>query len=49
MAVRPVYIPKNSAPFYDIVNIEFKWNGGFAVSQKQKATPHNCQTSKNMI
>ena len=36
MAVRPVYIPKNSAPFYDIVNIEFKWNGGFAVSQKQK-------------
>lgn len=36
MAVRPVYIPKNSAPFYDVVNIEFKWNGGFAVSQKQK-------------
>lgn len=36
MAVRPVYIPKNSAPFYDTVNIEFKWNGGFAVSQKQK-------------
>ncbi len=36
MAVRPVYIPKSSAPFYDIVNIEFKWNGGFAVSQKQK-------------
>lgn len=36
MAVRPVFIPKNSAPFYDTVNIEFKWNGGFAVSQKQK-------------
>lgn len=36
MAVRPVYVPKNSAPFYDVVNIEFKWNGGFAVSQKQK-------------
>lgn len=36
MAERPVYIPKNSAPFYDTVNIEFKWNGGFAVSQKQK-------------
>lgn len=36
MAVRPVYIPKSSAPFYDVVNIEFKWNGGFAVSQKQK-------------
>lgn len=36
MAVRPVYVPKNSAPFYDVVNIEFKWNGGFAVTQKQK-------------
>lgn len=36
MAVRPVFIPKNSAPFYDVVNIEFKWNGGFAVTQKQK-------------
>lgn len=36
MAVRPVYVPKNSAPFYEVVNIEFKWNGGFAVSQKQK-------------
>lgn len=36
MAVRPVFIPKNSAPFYEAVNIEFKWNGGFAVSQKQK-------------
>lgn len=36
MAVRPVFIPKNSAPFYDVVNIEFKWNSGFAVSQKQK-------------
>lgn len=36
MAVRPVFITKNSAPFYDIVNIEFKWNGGFAITQKQK-------------
>lgn len=36
MAVRPIYVPKNSAPFYEVVNIEFKWNGGFAVSQKQK-------------
>lgn len=36
MAERPVFVPKNSAPFYDTVNIEFKWNGGFAVSQKQK-------------
>lgn len=36
MAVRPVYIPKNSPPFYETVNIEFRWNGGFALSQKQK-------------
>ncbi|MCM1131877.1 MAG: hypothetical protein NC340_00235 [Ruminococcus flavefaciens] len=36
MAVRPVYMPKNSAPFYSIVNVDFKWNGGFAVSQKHK-------------
>lgn len=36
MAVRPIYVPKNSAPFYNVVNIEFKWNGGFAVTQKQK-------------
>lgn len=36
MAVRPVFVPKNSAPFYGVINIEFKWNGGFAVSQKQK-------------
>lgn len=36
MATRPVYVPKNSAPFYEAINIEFKWNGGFAVSQKQK-------------
>lgn len=36
MAERPVFVPKNSAPFYDVVSIGFKWNGGFAVSQKQK-------------
>lgn len=36
MAVRPAYIPKNSPPFYETVNIEFTWNSGFAISQKQK-------------
>ncbi len=36
MAVRPVYIPKKDVPFYETVNIEFIWNSGFAVSQKQK-------------
>lgn len=36
MAVRSVYISKNSAPFYEAVDIEFVWDGGFALSQKQK-------------
>ncbi|MCD8105313.1 MAG: hypothetical protein LUF35_10020 [Lachnospiraceae bacterium] len=36
MAERPVYVAKTRAPFYEAVNVEFAWNGGFAVSQKQK-------------
>lgn len=36
MAERPVYIVKTRKPFYEAVNMEFAWNGGFAVSQKQK-------------
>lgn len=36
MAVRPVYVAKEKAPFYEVVNVEFEWNGGFAKSQKQK-------------
>lgn len=36
MAVRPVYVPKMSAPFLNSIPVEFTWNGGFAVSQKQK-------------
>ncbi len=36
MASRPVYVPKMSAPFLNSIPVEFQWNGGFAVSQKQK-------------
>lgn len=36
MAVRPVYVAKEKAPFFEIVNVEFEWNGGFAKVQKQK-------------
>lgn len=36
MANRPVFVPRNRAPFVDVYMPEFQWNGGFAVSQKQK-------------
>ncbi len=36
MAVRPVYVVKEKAPFFDVMNVEFEWNGGFAKVQKQK-------------
>ena len=36
MAQRPVFVPLKKAPFVDVFMPEFAWNGGFAVSQKQK-------------
>lgn len=36
MASRPVFLVLNRAPFTDVFMGEFDWNGGFAVSQKQK-------------
>lgn len=36
MAQRPVFIPSGKPPFTAIFQGEFIWNGGFAVSQKQK-------------
>ncbi len=36
MAIRPVYVVKEEAPYFRIVNVEFEWNKGFAKSQKQK-------------
>ncbi len=37
MAKRPVFIEKDTFPFYEIKEIEFKYYSGFAVSQKQKS------------
>lgn len=36
MAIRPVFVFNECAPFFKISEVEFKWNGGFAKSQKQK-------------
>ncbi len=36
MAKRPVFIANNKAPFYDVIDIEFTYNHGFAVVQKRK-------------
>lgn len=36
MAVRPVFIVKESSPFYSIWNCEFEYNSGFSTVQKQK-------------
>ena len=55
MAVRPVYEVKECAPFFNCVNVEFEWNGGFAKSQKQKnirALHENyqyCRTDKSVL
>lgn len=39
MAIRPVFAPNFSKPnpAVDIVNINFEWHPGFAISQKQKS------------
>ena len=36
MATRPVFIESSKPPYFKMVNIEFKWNGGFAKCQSQK-------------
>lgn len=36
MANRPVFVAKESAPFYRTMTIDFDWNSGFAKVQKQK-------------
>ncbi len=36
MAKRPVFIAKETAPFYQMTEIKFEWNGGLAKVQKQK-------------
>lgn len=36
MAKRPVYIAYDKNPYFKVIEVEFEWNRGFAVSQKQK-------------
>lgn len=36
MASRPVFVPIHRAPYVEVYMSEFTWNGGFALSQKQK-------------
>ena len=36
MAKRPVFVPQEKASFARGIETEFSWNGGFALSQKQK-------------
>lgn len=37
MANRPVYRIKTQAPYYEVINTDFKFYSGFSVSQKQKS------------
>ncbi len=36
MAFRPVFVMTEKAPYVNVIMSEFSWNGGFAVTQKQK-------------
>ena len=49
MAKRPVFIAKDSYPFYEIEDVEFQYYSGFAVSQKQKSIRelHNSFSQNN--
>jgi hypothetical protein len=44
MAVRPVFVVRQSAPYYSVFGAEFAWAGGFALSQSRKniAAMHEC-------
>lgn len=37
MALRPVFLPIPTAPYVNVINVEFEWFAGFAISQKQKS------------
>ena len=48
MANRPVFIPIfNKEQLFKEINIEFKWNAGFAVVQKQKNIQALHENAKN--
>ena len=37
MANRPVFIPKGVAPFFDTIDVDFKYYNGFSMSQNRKS------------
>lgn len=37
MANRPVFVPKDVAPFYDTINVDFKYYNGFSMCQNRKS------------
>ena len=37
MAKRPVFVAKEVYPYYEVVEVEFDFYPGFAISQKQKS------------
>lgn len=43
MAIRGVFVPKDTYPYVEEVPVEFDWFGGFAVAQKQR-----CATSLHL-
>ena len=46
MAQRPIFITKNSKPFFEEKNIEFKFYNGFSVTQKLKSVKSLHQSAK---
>lgn len=36
MANRPVFVSKKDVPFYDVINVDFKYYNGFSISQNRK-------------
>ena len=55
MATRPVFMPSSKPPYLTAWNAEFVYNGGFAVSQKQKNITaihdvfHACYPDKKVL
>lgn len=51
MASRPVFLPVDHAPFVRSLQVEFTWNAGLSVSQKQKnvAALHAAYLRRNVL
>ena len=49
MAKRYVYLPLSVAPFYEVKEIEFKWEPGMSLSQKKKSSENLRESSANLL